>query len=178
MGLFGTGSYKVMSIWPPRLLQLCFGGQIIVKTNPHKGVSHTSSHTATQPISSLLSTPYAAECFVYRFYCSGFRMFSRVPSVCKAGNAVRVPSRAECFRMSRTCPEEAFGRQPPVLRDCAAFHPLHREACTYGRRGRSGVHRLADPSVERNHQDVPDDAGPSYPQHHRPRAQWTNSITA
>ena len=37
MGLFGTGSYKVMSIWPPRLLQLCCGGQINVKTNPKQG---------------------------------------------------------------------------------------------------------------------------------------------
>ncbi|WP_205754034.1 hypothetical protein, partial [Arthrobacter nitrophenolicus] len=84
MGLFGTGSYKVMSIWPPRLLQLCFGGQIIVKTNPHKGVSHTSSHTATQPISSLLSTLFYADCLVQRLDCPGFRMFSRVSSVFKA----------------------------------------------------------------------------------------------
>jgi hypothetical protein len=45
-----------MSTWPPRLLQQCCGGQINVKTNPDAGVSHTSSHTATQPISSLLST--------------------------------------------------------------------------------------------------------------------------
>lgn len=36
MGLFGTGSYEVMSIWPPRLLRLCCCGQINVKTNPHR----------------------------------------------------------------------------------------------------------------------------------------------
>jgi hypothetical protein len=85
MGLFGTGSYKVMSIWPPRLLQLCFGGQIIVKTNPHKGVSHTSSHTATQPISSLLSTLFGSDSFVQSPEGLGFRMSSRVPTVSRAG---------------------------------------------------------------------------------------------
>lgn len=36
MGLFGTGSYEVMSTWPPRLLRSCRGGQINVKTNPHR----------------------------------------------------------------------------------------------------------------------------------------------
>jgi hypothetical protein len=62
---------------------------------PSPGVSHTWSHAATQPISSLLSTLWASDRAVHRSDRAGFRMFPRVPSVCKGWNAVRVPPRAQ-----------------------------------------------------------------------------------
>jgi hypothetical protein len=40
------------------------------------------------------STLLASDWVVHRLNIAGFRMFSRVPSECKAGNAVRVPPRA------------------------------------------------------------------------------------
>lgn len=39
-----TGSYEVVSTWPPRLPQLCCGRQINSKTNPSQGVIHSQNH--------------------------------------------------------------------------------------------------------------------------------------
>src|SRR6476661_3841540 len=67
MGLFGTGSYKVMSIWPPRLLQLCCRGQINVKTNPKEpGTSAT-----------LRATPQHSQ---FHHYCPHLRLPYESPS--------------------------------------------------------------------------------------------------
>lgn len=42
-----------------------------------------------------MSTLFVSDCLVEHSDYFGFRMFSRVPSVYKAGNAVRVPPRAQ-----------------------------------------------------------------------------------
>ena len=50
-----------------------------------------------------LSTLSASDCVRQPPYSPGFAMFSRIPSVCKAWNAVRVPPRA------RVCPVQGLG---------------------------------------------------------------------
>jgi hypothetical protein len=46
---------------PPRLLQLCRGGQIILKTNPSQSVSRTQSPPQHKPIPSLLTYPLVTD---------------------------------------------------------------------------------------------------------------------
>jgi hypothetical protein len=96
MGLFGTGSYKVMSTWPPRLLRLCCGGQIIVRTNPSQSVRHTWSHAATPPIPSLLCTLLPSDCVVLGLDSACFREFP----VCQGLEAGSSPTLGTCFRRS------------------------------------------------------------------------------
>jgi hypothetical protein len=77
-----------------------------------------------------VSTLFASDRVVQRPVWAGLLMFSRVPSVCRGWNAVRVPPRAQCFRRSEpywTLCSLGSAREPAVL-ECVD-HSINQRGC-------------------------------------------------
>ena len=60
-----------------------------------------------------MSTLFVSDRILHPSDCSGFRMFSPVPSVFKGWNVVRVPPRAQCFRRSAAGSRVVRVQNPP-----------------------------------------------------------------